>query len=82
MRSKWKCSSSNFNLNPSDKVLRLISREPVPALLLNKRIQIYNGRKYASLIVRPYMINNLAFKYIDCKVTGASIHVRKGKNSK
>lgn len=49
----------------------------IPHTLVDKKLKIYNGKKYRSLLVRTPMIGHKMGEFIITKVTGRKIAQRK-----
>lgn len=82
MRSKWKLnliqtkdSLSNIKILRASKVLLSPS-------LVNNRIEVYNGKKMLSIIVREYMTGKRLSNFVSSKYTGKVIHVKRKKRIK
>jgi ribosomal protein S19 len=49
---------------------------------LDKRVAVYNGNKFLSFVVKPWMINHKFGEFVLTKKLGTIIHKRKDKKSK
>lgn len=74
MRSKWKIKlvSSSLKVMNAPKVL-------LSNAFVNKRLEVYNGKKMLSILFRNYMINKRLSNFVSSKYTGKNIHVKRKK---
>lgn len=54
----------------------------IPLSCLSKRVSCYNGQKFLSFIVRPFMIGRKFGEFCLTKRLGAKIHEKKKKKKK
>lgn len=83
MRSKWKPSLSVLKEEVNVKNLFNPSNVILSKDLQNSRVDVYNGKKYISMVIKDYMVEQKLSKYVVSKYTGKNIHVkRKKRNNK
>lgn len=82
MRSKWKLnliktkdSLSNYKILRAPKTL-------LSSIFTNNRVEVYNGKRMLSIIVRDYMIGKRISNFVSSKYTGKIIHVKRKKRIK
>jgi len=82
MRSKWKLnliqtkdSLSNYKILRAPKTL-------LSSIFTNNRVEVYNGKRMLSIIVRDYMIGKRISNFVSSKYTGKIIHVKRKKRVK
>lgn len=84
MRSKWKLSLIQYGDSTSSFNHKLL-RAPKILLgpnLVNNRVEVYNGKKMLSIIVRDYMVGRRISNFVSSKYTGKVIHVKRKKRIK
>lgn len=95
MRSAWKCINDlgnfkkRFRKNVSLKLLRARGSQPsfyiwnraavIPKFYVKKRIGVYTGRMYHSLIVRKFMVGRHFGEFSVTKKLGLGIHLKQIK---
>jgi ribosomal protein S19 len=76
MRSRNKVSSVVEVNNPSTFWQR---SSAISETLLGRRVNVYNGRKFVSLLIRKEMVGFRFGEFIVTKALGSTIHVVKRK---
>jgi len=95
MRSAWKCINDLYNFKKrfrkdiSPKLLKIRGTQPnfyiwnrsavIPKFYVKKRIGIYTGRMYHSLIIRRFMVGRRFGEFSVTKKLGTSIHLKQIK---
>jgi ribosomal protein S19 len=75
MRSKWKSYYKDTSLVNSNKLYKKSSI--ITTEFLNKRVLVYNGNKFISLLVKESMLGHRFGEFILTKSLGSKIHVKK-----
>jgi len=75
MRSKWKSYYKDTSLVNSNKLYKKSSI--ITTEFLNKRVLVYNGNKFVSLLVKESMLGHRFGEFILTKSLGSKIHVKK-----
>jgi len=75
MRSKWKSYYKDTSLVNSNKLYKKSSI--ITMEFLNKRVLVYNGNKFVSLLVKESMLGHRFGEFILTKSLGSKIHVKK-----
>jgi len=81
MRSKWKGSFTELGeLNNNSLVYS--RRSTVLAEHVGKRISIYNGMKFVSILIKDFMVGYKLGYFVATKLLGSQIHHKKEKKVK
>jgi len=71
-----------ISLKDTSKIILIYSRSSIiTPFFLGKRIAIYNGNKFVSIIVRPLMVGSKFGEFAITKKLGSRIH-KEGRLSK
>lgn len=92
--SKLSLQKKNLKLNFFSKLINLKylqknlnffiynKNSVISAFFLNKRVAIYTGNKFSSLIIKKNMINHKFGEFVITKSLGKKIHIIKKKKKK
>jgi len=75
MRSKWKGYYKYIYLYSNNKIYKKSS--VITLEFLNKRVLVYNGNKFISLLVKESMLGHRFGEFVLTKSLGSKIHVKK-----
>ena len=81
MRSLWKYIPYS-PLSSSGRPYTETAKHRIHPDLLDKRLTVYNGKKFESLIVRSYMLKNKMSFFLSSRYSGKNIHIKKKKRRK
>jgi len=79
MRSSWKAPIFVYNLKNLRKSMFYKKAQFIIPKLVGKRIGIYNGKKFFSIVIRKPMVGLRMGEVIVTKVLGRQIHTKKQK---
>lgn len=88
MRSIWKFPFFTFSTlktvdYPTDKRIQVYSKSGlVLPSLVGKRVSVYNGKIFFSILIRNYMVGHAFGNFIYTKKGGSKIHLKSGKEAK
>lgn len=74
MRSKWKMNLFSNSLRVINAPKVILSNN-----FINKRLEVYNGKKMLSILFRNYMVNKRLSNFVSSKYTGKNIHIKRKK---
>lgn len=75
MRSKWKGNFVGFKVAGTSRIYNKASMVTIE--FLNRRVLIYNGLKFISIIIKENMIGHKFGEFVLTKKIGAQIHSNK-----
>jgi len=81
MRSIWKIPYINYiNLRNKSFLYEKLSRNTfISSILLNKRVRVYNGKKFLFLRIKKTMLGFKLGEFCVTKALGYTIHQKKKK---
>jgi len=82
MRSKWKAKIFVYNIKHLRTAIFYKKANYIIPQLIGKRINIYNGKKPFSIIVRKNMVGSRLGEFIVTKRLGRLIHTKQKKRKK
>jgi len=78
MRSCWKTKIIyNKYLDDSNLTKNIYSRNArIPEYYLGKRVNIHNGKRFISILIKSFMLHKRFGEFILTKVLGSKIHAK------